>query len=173
MIMKRVFSLAIITGMGLLLWLSLVLTTTLNYLMRSATEYLPAPAAVILTVIGNALIMAVMLTLLLAALFRWLPDASVDWSDVWLGAGISALMFVLGKDVLAWYLARRDFSGYGAAGAAMGLLIWVYYSTLVLLLGAECAYAVSQFRGQNTQKESGPRRPPSPSQRDCQTTPSR
>jgi membrane protein len=156
-ILKRAFSLAIIMGMGSLLWLSLVLTTTLNYLMQSASEFLPDPAAVTLTMIGNILIMIGVLTLLLAALFRWLPDVSVDWSDVWLGAGVSAVMFVLGKDVLAWYLSRRDLSGYGAAGAVMGLLIWVYYSTLVLLLGAECAHVVSQRRGHQIRPEPGSR----------------
>ncbi len=76
--------------------------------------------------------------LLLAMIFKFLPDAKIRWRDVWLGAAITALLFGFGKWALGWYLGSGyAASAYGAASSLISLLLWVYYSSQILLLGAE------------------------------------
>jgi membrane protein len=78
------------------------------------------------------------LTLLFAALYRTLPDAPVRWADVWLGAGVAAVLTTLGTWGLGWYLGHASVtSAYGAAGALAAFLLWVYYSAQIFFLGAE------------------------------------
>lgn len=95
-------------------------------------------------------------------MFKWLPDAQVDWRDVWLGAAITAAVFELGKLLIGIYIGRQAFnSTYGAAGSFVVLLIWVYYSAQLLLLGAEfthvyasCYCPLAPLSGQPTQERS-------------------
>ena len=78
------------------------------------------------------------LTLLFAAIFKWMPDAEIAWRDVWIGAGVTSVLFTIGKVMLGLYLGRSStVSVYGAAGSLVVLLIWVYYSAQIFLLGAE------------------------------------
>jgi membrane protein len=75
---------------------------------------------------------------LFAMIFRLLPDAQIAWRDVWMGAVLTAALFSLGKFLLGWYLGREGVtSGFGAAGSLVIILLWVYYSSLILLFGAE------------------------------------
>jgi membrane protein len=76
--------------------------------------------------------------LLFALIFRYLPDAKVAWRDVWVGATLTAVLFVLGKFVLALYLGSGAAgSAYGAASSLIALLLWIYYAAQILLFGAE------------------------------------
>lgn len=96
---------------------------------RSAQRHSPSPA-----VLGSFLVIA----LLFAAMFRYLPDARISWRDVRAGALGTALLFVLGRTLIGLYLGRADpGSVYGAAGSLALVLIWVYYTSMILLLGAE------------------------------------
>ncbi|MEZ4451075.1 MAG: YihY/virulence factor BrkB family protein [Nannocystaceae bacterium] len=80
----------------------------------------------------------VLMTALFAALFRWLPDARVRWRDVWIGAAVTSLLFIVGRLVIGIYLGRTGIaSAYGAAGSAIVVLIWTYYSAILILFGAE------------------------------------
>ena len=80
----------------------------------------------------------VLLTLLFATFFRVLPDVEISWRDVWIGAGVSAFLFLMGNGLLALYLQRSDIgSAYGAAGSLLGFLVWAYYSAQVYFFGAE------------------------------------
>jgi membrane protein len=80
-------------------------------------------------------------------IFKILPDSSVEWKDVWLGAAVAALLFTVGKHLISLYIGSSNMaSAYGAAGALIIVLVWVYYSAQILLLGAEFAKAYRDQR---------------------------
>src|SRR4051812_31488954 len=92
----------------------------------------------------------VVVTVLFGLIFRYLPDAKVQWSDVWVGAVLTAVLFTVGKWILGWYLGRASTTSvYGAAGSMVALLLWVYYSSQILFFGAEFTqvYAKKHGRG--------------------------
>jgi membrane protein len=96
-----------------------------------------------------------MTTLLFAMIYKYVPREKLAWSDVWIGAVVTALLFTIGKFLIGIYLARSVFnSAYGAARSIVVLLLWIYYSTQVFLLGAEFTRVVTY--------EYGSRRPPMP-----------
>jgi uncharacterized BrkB/YihY/UPF0761 family membrane protein len=79
-----------------------------------------------------------MITLLFAMMFKWLPDTDVAWRDVWLGAAVTAVLFEIGKFLIGLYIGKQGLeSTYGAAASLVVLLIWVYYSSQLVLMGAE------------------------------------
>ncbi|HEY3197093.1 MAG TPA: YhjD/YihY/BrkB family envelope integrity protein, partial [Nitrospirales bacterium] len=86
----------------------------------------------------NFLVSFGVITLLFAMMFKILPDTPVAWNDVWIGASVTAFLFTVGKLLIGIYLGKANFaSTYGAAGSLVVILVWVYYSTQILLLGAE------------------------------------
>ena len=87
-------------------------------------------------------------TLLFALIFKVLPDAVIGWKDVWVGAGITAVLFTIGKFLLGLYLGREGAeSTYGAAGALLLVLTWVYYTSNIVLFGAEFTQVYSRAHG--------------------------
>jgi membrane protein len=97
---------------------------------------LPVPEAV-LQIINFFLSFAV-ITGLFAMIFKILPEAHIAWPDVWMGAGITSLLFTIGKFAIGLYLGKSQVaSGFGAAGSLVIMLVWVYYSAQILLFGAE------------------------------------
>jgi len=87
-------------------------------------------------------------SLLFAMMFKWLPDAAVDWYDVWLGAVTTALLFELGKSAIGFYIGKQGLeSTYGAAASIIVILIWVYYSSQIILMGAEVTHAFAKHKG--------------------------
>jgi membrane protein len=133
---KRVFSFGILITVAFLLVVSLVLSTVISAVSDALTRQLGIPPALLqtTTALGSFLIIA----LLFAAMFRYLPDARISWRDVRAGALGTALLFVLGRTVIGLYLGKADpGSVYGAAGSLALVLIWVYYTSMILLLGAE------------------------------------
>jgi membrane protein len=87
-------------------------------------------------------------TLLFALIFKVIPDAKVQWRDVWLGAAVTALMFVVGKQLLGIYLGKASVgSSYGAAGSIVALVVWVYYAAQILFVGAEFTQVHARHRG--------------------------
>ena len=97
---------------------------------------LPLPA-IVLEVI-NFVISFGVITLMFALIFKALPDVEIAWTDVWIGAGITALLFTIGKFAIGLYLGRSSVgSAYGAAGSLVVILIWIYYSAQILFFGAE------------------------------------
>jgi membrane protein len=94
--------------------------------------------------------------LLFAMMFKWLPDTPVEWRDVWLGAAITAALFEIGKFLIGIYIGRQAFdSTYGAAASLVVLLIWVYYSSQIVLLGAEFTHIYARQRRGLTPPMSG------------------
>lgn len=97
------------------------------------------------TLLGHVLEVAIslpVLTGLFALLFKYMPDAQIRWRDAWLGAGVSAVLFTLGKTAISYYIGHASVgSAYGAAGSLVVLLLWVYYSALLFFFGAEFTHA--------------------------------
>jgi len=144
---NRLLSFSMILGIGFLLLISMVLTTTLQAFGNALGNLLPFPAA-LWQLIGFTVSFLVV-TLLFALIFRVLPDVKIRWSDVWVGAGVTSLLFSLGKLGIGIYLAREEtMSPYGAAGALVLLLLWVYFTSIILLYGAEFTRAWANIRGE-------------------------
>jgi membrane protein len=121
---------------GLLLLVSLMLSTSLAALNQSMQHVLTLPAWI--WSIVASVVSAAVSTTLFAMLFKILPDARIRWRDVWLGAAVTAVLFEIGKTALGWYLGRESTANaYGAAGSVVLLILWVYYATCILLYGAE------------------------------------
>lgn len=135
-IRDRFFSFTMVLGTGFLLLVSLIITTAL-----SATLSFVAGDSFEQTVLGwivNFVISALVTWLLFALIFKIIPDVEIAWRDVALGAGITTILFVIGRILLSLYLANSaTTSAYGAAGSLVLLLIWVYYSAQILFMGAE------------------------------------
>ncbi|MEP6995029.1 MAG: YihY/virulence factor BrkB family protein [Acidobacteriota bacterium] len=135
LVWKRVVSFALVIALGFVLVVSLVLSATIHALQNVLERWVDLPAAVFES--GNTVVTYLLVTLLFALLYRVLPDVEIPWRDVWLGAVVTALLLSLGKWAIGFYLGRSDLaSAYGAAGSMMVILFWVYYASLLVLLGA-------------------------------------
>ena len=147
-IRSRVLSLTIVLAIGFVLMVSLLLSVALRAVMAFADQWLPVPGwAMVSLEVGLSLLVV---TLLFAAIFRILPDVVLSWRDVLAGAFITALLFTVGRSLIAMYLANTaTASTYGAAGSLAILLLWVNYSALILLFGAAVTRAHCQARGVN------------------------
>jgi membrane protein len=127
-------SLAGVLSLGFLLLVSLVFTTALAAIGKFVAPY---STTSLLQIVGS-LVSFGFVTVLFAMMFKWLPDAEVDWRDVWLGAALTAALFEIGKFLIGLYVGTLALqSPYGAATSLVMLLIWVYYSSQIFLLGAE------------------------------------
>jgi membrane protein len=132
----RFLSFSMILGVGFLLMVSLLVSTALTAIGTFLGGVLGAQAAVAQVI--SFVVSFVVLTLLFAMIYKVLPDVKIAWGDVWIGGAATALLFTIGRFVLALYLGRGSVgSAYGAAGSLIILLLWVYYSAQILFLGAE------------------------------------
>jgi membrane protein len=132
----RFLSFAMLSGVCFLLLVSLVVETLLKAFSHYVQAMLPGGLAIALSVY-LIFDFAVVLTLF-AMIFKVLPDAKIRWRDVWVGAALTAFLFLLGKWALGLYLASGTAaSAYGAASSLITLLLWIYYSSQILLFGAE------------------------------------
>ncbi len=133
----RVLSLGLVLSVGMLLLVSLVLSAGLAAFDDYLQRLLPGVAVALFYVLDVVLSLGLM-TLLFALLFRFLPDARVAWRDIWPGAILTAILFIIGKYLIGLYVSKADpGSAYGAAGSIIVLLVWVYYSSLIVFFGAE------------------------------------
>lgn len=126
---------SMVLGVGFLLLISLLLGAALQALNQFLTAYLQLPSFIQpLTAVVSFFILIV----LFAAIFKVLPDVEIGWEDVWIGATVTAILFTLGKYLIGLYLGSSSISSsFGAAGALILILVWVYYSTTIFLFGAE------------------------------------
>ncbi|WP_411826568.1 YihY/virulence factor BrkB family protein [Luteolibacter sp. AS25] len=142
----RLAALSMVLVIGFLLLVSLVADTASAVAIKWLGDALPIPGFLFQGITFTVSIGIV--TLLFAMIFRILPDAEIRWSDVWKGAFLTAILFAIGKMLLGIYLGREGASStYGAAGALILLLSWVYYSANILLLGAEFTQVYARHRG--------------------------
>ncbi|MFN0173934.1 MAG: YihY/virulence factor BrkB family protein [Saprospiraceae bacterium] len=132
----RIVSFSMVVGIGFLLMVSLVLSAALALLdgwLASNISSFAWLAHIISNLISTAVVM-----LLFAVIFKVLPDAKLKWRDVLIGAFFTAVLFLIGKYLINLYLSRSStVSAYGAAGAVVLIILWVYYSAIILYLGAE------------------------------------
>ena len=132
---KRVVSFALLLALGFVLVVSLVLSTTLHALQSYAERHADFPSAVFDT--SNAIVSWLLVTVLFALLYRVLPDVEIPWRDVWAGALLTALLLSVGKWAIGFYMGRSAIAlEYGPAGSMIVLLFWVYFASLLVLLGA-------------------------------------
>jgi membrane protein len=136
----RAVSFAIVLTTGFLLLVSLVLSAAISGFTAWSGSRLPALAPFAHWMDTGLSLLVV--TLLFALVYRVIPDATISWRDVWLGALVTSVLFAIGKSVLGLYLGNSGLaSAYGAAGSLVALLVWVYYSAQVALFGAELTHA--------------------------------
>lgn len=131
---ERFFSFTLVVGVGFLLLVSLAINAALAAMGTWFMGWLPALVLQIL----STLVSWVIITVLFAGIYKTLPDVTIEWRDVMLGAAVTSLLFNLGKFAIGLYLGSSSVaSAYGAAGSLVVLLIWVYYSAQIFFLGAE------------------------------------
>ena len=151
-ITKRLFSFGLILGIFFLMMVSLVVTAGITALGEHVGGDIPKTLLLWL----NALVAFAVITVLFAAMFKVLPDAEMELRDVWVGALATALLFMIGKFALGYYLGRSDpGSAFGAAGSLAIILIWIYYASWTVLFGAEFTQAWVERYGSGIRPEKG------------------
>jgi membrane protein len=151
-IRTRFLSFAMVGGVCFLLLVSLTVET----LLRGLNDYLKnmLPGGHILALAIFLLFDVAIIVLLFAMIFRYLPDAKIAWRDVWVGATLTAVLFVLGKFVLGLYLGSGAAgSAYGAASSLITLLLWIYYAAQILLFGAEFTQVYANTYGTHVEPQ--------------------
>jgi membrane protein len=147
MIRDRFLSFSTVLGLGFLLLVSMIISAALSALNQFLTpEALPGGTYLWQGI--NLLVSLAILTVLFALIFKYLPDAKITWHHVWIGAGVTAVLFTLGKYLIGLYLGRGSTtSTFGAAGSLVVILVWVYYSSQLILFGAEFTRTYAQHLG--------------------------
>ena len=136
LIRSRFLSFAMVLGIGFLLIVSLAASTFVKAGAGWVSQLLGGAAWI--APLSNVIIFFFVLLILFAAIFKVLPDAKVQWHDVWVGAALTSVLFSVGKFALSWYLSRPGTaSAYGSAGALVVLLLWINYASMILFFGAE------------------------------------
>ncbi len=144
-VLDRLLSFALVFALGFLLLASLLFNTLVTAFNRTVSRAAGVPAELLSAVNGVAAL--ILTAVLMAVLYRYLPDTLVRWRDVVPGAGIAAVLFAAGKWLLGRYLGHSAIaSAYGAAGALIIVLLWIYYSAQIFFLGAELTRAIAQER---------------------------
>lgn len=139
------FAFGMVLAVGFLLLVSLVVSAALAALGKFTSEILPLPEFVMATM--NFIVSFAGVSLLFALLFKYVPDAKIRWQDVWEGAIATALLFTIGKSVIGIYLGKAAVgSAYGAAGSLIVIVLWVYYSAMIFLFGAEFTHVRARSR---------------------------
>jgi len=142
----RILSFAMVLVIAFLLLVSLIISAALTALSNSLLPFMPERAFLLHSL--HFLVSFAVVTVLFALIFRFLPDAQIAWQDVWLGAAVTSLLFGVGKALFGLYLGHSTIgTSYGAAGSLVVVILWTYYSTLILLFGAEITQVQSRLRG--------------------------
>jgi len=145
LVRTRLFSFGLALGVGFLMLVSLIVSAGLAALGTYFGELLPVPAALLEAM--NFLLSFAGISLLFALIFKYVPDVNIGWGEVWEGAIATALLFTVGKWLIGLYLGTAAVgSAYGAAGSLIVVIVWVYYSSLIFLFGAEFTHTRAQHR---------------------------
>ncbi|HKG32338.1 MAG TPA: YihY/virulence factor BrkB family protein [Gemmatimonadales bacterium] len=153
LVMQRVISFGLVVALGFLLLTSLLVSAALAAIHRYMGNAFPG--VVVLWEALNVIVSLTVITLLFALIYKVLPDVKLSWRDVWIGALVTAGLFSIGRLVIGLYLGTASIaSTYGAAGSVVVILVWVYYSAQIILLGAEFTRAyVDEFGGRPATEE--------------------
>jgi membrane protein len=161
LLIQRLISFGLVIAVGFLLLVSLLVSAALAALYRYMGTILPGLTELWAGL--NVLVSFGVVTLLFGLIYRILPDVNLGWRDVWLGAVVTAGLFTIGKSLIGLYLGTSAVgSSYGAAGSVLVLLIWVYYSAQIVLLGAEFTRAWVEWHGAHPHPMPHARKDPAP-----------
>lgn len=146
-----VASFAAVLAVGFLLLVSLLVTAALAAVGKFAAPYLPEGVLHAISMLASFAVV----TLLFAMMFKWMPDVFVGWRDVWLGAILTGLFFEVGKAAIGVYIGKQGLeSTYGAAASIVVVLIWVYYTSQIILMGAEITHVSAKHKRSSKQRGS-------------------
>ena len=156
MLLKRLLSFGMILTVAFLLLVSLAVTAVVAALGSAVLGDASGGVAHLVMQGANLVVSLAVMTLLFAAMFVVLPDTRVAWRDVWIGAGFTAVLFTLGKTLIGLYIGQANpGSAFGAAGSLALVLIWIYYSSLIVLIGAEFTQVYARRHGSRKPSETG------------------
>jgi len=143
---SRLVSLALVLGVGFLLLVSLIIDAGLSAVSASIEPNFSGATAILRFL--NSLVAFIIAVLLFAMIFKLLPNVDITWGDVWTGSLVTGLLFTIGKFLIGYYLGKSNIaSSYGAAASIITILLWIYYSSLILLFGAEFTKAYAESHG--------------------------
>ncbi|WP_363253869.1 YihY/virulence factor BrkB family protein [Mesorhizobium sp.] len=146
LVRARAASLGLVAALGFMLLVSLAASTAISALSEVINQHLPFGELIVSAI--NTIVSFVLIALLFAAIYKVLPDRRLKWRDVGVGSIVTALLFTIGKSLIGWYIGTSAIgTSYGAAGALMVVLVWVYYSAQIFLFGAEITRAYSVRSG--------------------------
>jgi membrane protein len=153
---KRLFSFGMLLSIAFLLLVSLAISAMLSGIGDRLSGFLPSGlSAPVLHALNLGISLAV-ISLLFAAMFKVLPDAKVAWRSVWVGGVVTAVLFVVGKFLIGLYIGNSNpGEAYGAAGSLIVMLLWIYYSAIIVLFGAEFTESWAEKRGEGVEPEPG------------------
>jgi membrane protein len=158
-LLKRLMSFGMILSIAFLLLVSLAVSAALSAFGNGLERMLPGPVSTPLVQGLDTALSLIVISALFAAMYKVVPDATVDWYDAAIGGVVTAVLFVIGKLLIGLYIGQSDpGEAYGAAGSLALLLLWIYYSAVILLFGAELTQAWAEGRGSGIVPEEGARR---------------
>ena len=148
-IRRETLTFGMVLGIGFLLLVSLVVSA----LITAVGKFFEGRVPVTFWQFFNVMISLVVITLLFALIYRVVPSTRIEWRDVWVGAFVTAVLFTTGKYLIGLYLGKASVgSAYGAAGSLVAVLVWVYYSAQIFLLGAEFTHVYAKMEGSRSRK---------------------
>jgi len=137
LVINRLLSFSLIVSLGFLLLVSLVVSALLDLLNERLTRIFPQTTVYIFYILNFAIIFAI-ITVLFGIIFKVLPDGKIKWKDALVGASFTAILFIIGKAGISYYLGRSNLGAtYGTAASVIIILTWVYYTSIILYFGAE------------------------------------
>ena len=143
---QRLFSFGMVLSVGFLLLTSLLLSAALAYIGHAFGQLVPMPPAILQII--NFIVSFVVISVLFALMFKYVPAAKISWHDAAVGAIGTAFLFSIGKWLLGLYLGKASVgSTYGAAGSLVAVIIWIYYSAQIFFFGAEFTHVYAESRG--------------------------
>jgi membrane protein len=146
-LVNRVLSFSVVVGLGFLLLVSLIITALVEAMSNHLYHVFPHITVAIVYLV-NLLLTLIITTLLFSVIFKVLPDAKIKWKDVLVGSITTAILFMLGKFGITFYIGSSNIgSTYGTAGSLIVILIWIYYSAIILYFGAEFTKAYAAHYG--------------------------
>lgn len=151
MIINRMISLGMVLVLGLLMLISLIISTVLTVIEEYLSDIAPMITVVLLRV-ANIVISFTIITSLFAAIFKWLPDVKIRWKTTYLGAILTTFLFLLGEFLIGFYFGQSNpGSVYGGASSVVLILLWVYYTCLIVFYGAEFTLQYALYKNEKVE----------------------
>jgi membrane protein len=170
-VVRRLATFGMVLALGFLLLVSLLISAAIAFVEHYFMRFLPSSTAYVGEV-ANVIISLIAITILFALIFKFVPDVPIDWRDVTIGAVVTAVLFTIGRALLAFYMATAGVgSTYGAAGSLVALLVWVYYSAQIFLFGAVFTRIYADSYGSRRRAEKHPAAPKDSVLRNAKTAP--